>query len=123
MGSTLIEHAKEAISNFVINLNRYLTTHFLEEFGVEAPQVYTGTIATGDQFIKDPAHHGALKFKDENVLAVEMEGAAVAQVCREHKIPFVLIRTLSDKADHGAHIDFPRFIVKMYPLEKPIYQK
>ena len=45
-----------------------------------------------------------------DVLAVEMEGAAVAQVCFDHQVPFVVIRTISDKADHGAVIDFQKFI-------------
>ncbi|MBV53638.1 MAG: hypothetical protein CL816_06210 [Coxiellaceae bacterium] len=43
-------------------------------------------------------------------LAVEMEGASVAHVCHEHNIPFVIIRTNSDRADSKAAIDFPRFV-------------
>ncbi|MFX8848456.1 5'-methylthioadenosine/adenosylhomocysteine nucleosidase, partial [Acinetobacter baumannii] len=42
--------------------------------------------------------------------AVEIEGAAVAQVCNDYNIPFVVIRTISDKADHSSEVDFPRFI-------------
>ena len=38
-----------------------------------------------------------------------MEGAAVAQVCFEYKVPFSIIRTISDNANHNAHIDFPKF--------------
>jgi adenosylhomocysteine nucleosidase len=38
-----------------------------------------------------------------------MEGAAVAQVCYEHGIPFVVIRTISDSADETAPVDFPKF--------------
>ena len=45
-----------------------------------------------------------------DVFAVEMEGAAVAQVCDEHDIPFIVIRTISDKSDHSAVIDFQAFI-------------
>jgi adenosylhomocysteine nucleosidase len=45
--------------------------------------------------------------------AVEMEGASVAQVCTDYKIPFVVIRTISDKADHKSAIDFPRFVEKV----------
>jgi adenosylhomocysteine nucleosidase len=38
-----------------------------------------------------------------------MEGAAVAQVCFDYEIPFSIIRTISDNANHNAHVDFPKF--------------
>jgi adenosylhomocysteine nucleosidase len=43
-------------------------------------------------------------------LAVEMEGAAVAQVCADYGVPFAALRTISDRADDDAHADFNRFI-------------
>lgn len=46
-------------------------------------------------------------------MAVEMEGAAVAQVCEEHSIPYIIIRTISDKADHSAVINFQEFIIEI----------
>ena len=49
-------------------------------------------------------------------LVVEMEGAAVAQVCHEYAIPFVVIRTVSDRANDSAHIDFPKFIQEVAQL-------
>ena len=42
--------------------------------------------------------------------AVEMEGAAVAQVCAESNVPFGVVRTISDGADHGASVDFVKFL-------------
>jgi adenosylhomocysteine nucleosidase len=39
-----------------------------------------------------------------------MEGAAVAQVCHEHGVPFAVARVISDTADHGAAVDFARFL-------------
>ena len=39
-----------------------------------------------------------------------MEGAAVAQVCHDFGVPFAALRTISDRADDVAHIDFMRFI-------------
>jgi adenosylhomocysteine nucleosidase len=41
---------------------------------------------------------------------VEMEGAAVAQVCHDFARPFAVMRTVSDRADDAAHVDFPRFV-------------
>jgi adenosylhomocysteine nucleosidase len=38
-----------------------------------------------------------------------MEGAAVAQVCHDYGLPFAAIRTISDRADDVAHVDFPAF--------------
>jgi adenosylhomocysteine nucleosidase len=39
-----------------------------------------------------------------------MEGAAVAQVCREHGVPFACIRTISDTADEHMHASLPEFL-------------
>ncbi|HVL75656.1 MAG TPA: 5'-methylthioadenosine/adenosylhomocysteine nucleosidase, partial [Noviherbaspirillum sp.] len=47
------------------------------------------------------------------VLAVEMEGAAVAQVCFEFGVPFAVMRTISDSADEAAPIDFVRFVERI----------
>ena len=44
------------------------------------------------------------------VLAVEMEGAAIAQVCLDYGVPFAVMRTISDRADDSAHVDFPDFV-------------
>jgi len=42
-----------------------------------------------------------------------MEGAAVAQVCFDYGIPFAAVRTISDRADDQAHVDFPRFVIEV----------
>jgi hypothetical protein len=47
-------------------------------------------------------------------LAVEMEGAAVAQVCHDYGMPFAAVRTISDRADDIAHVDFQHFVT-MWP--------
>jgi adenosylhomocysteine nucleosidase len=39
-----------------------------------------------------------------------MEGAAVAQVCHDYAVPFAAMRTISDRADDNAHMDFPAFV-------------
>jgi adenosylhomocysteine nucleosidase len=55
----------------------------------------------------------ALLAAGHEVLAVEMEGAAVAQVCADYGVPFAAMRTISDRADDTAHIDFPRFVTEV----------
>ncbi|TFW27198.1 5'-methylthioadenosine/adenosylhomocysteine nucleosidase [Duganella callida] len=73
-------------------------------------RVHRGLIASGDQFIGKPGQIQALKAAIPSVLAVEMEGAAVAQVCFELGIPFAVIRTISDNANDDAAVDFMHFI-------------
>jgi adenosylhomocysteine nucleosidase len=46
-------------------------------------------------------------------LAVEMEGAAFAQVCHDYGVPFAAVRTISDRADDAAHGDFLQFIAQV----------
>ena len=72
-----------------------------------------GRVLTGDQFItqKDLASHRYLvdELKGD---AVEMEGASVGLVATVNKVPFLLIRTISDKADSHAKVDFHTFLPK-----------
>ncbi|MGC8808083.1 MAG: 5'-methylthioadenosine/adenosylhomocysteine nucleosidase [Thiomonas sp.] len=79
-------------------------------FGLHAPRVQRGLIVSGDRFISTRADSEALRQSLPDALAVEMEGAAVAQVCHDYATPFALARTISDRADDTAHIDFGRFI-------------
>lgn len=72
------------------------------------PTVVTGVVATGDQFISSSQKVAQLR-ADFNAEATEMEGAAVAQVCRELHVPLLVIRSLSDKADDNARRDMLSF--------------
>jgi adenosylhomocysteine nucleosidase len=67
-----------------------------------------GRILSGDQFVADKEQVQDL-FDEFKGSCVEMEGAAVAQVCHLNQIPFVIIRSLSDKADGSAHVNFLEF--------------
>jgi adenosylhomocysteine nucleosidase len=82
----------------------------LDSYNINSPKVVSGTIASGDQFIADHAKIAQLRNEIEGLQCIEMEGAAVAQVCHEHQIPFVVIRAISDKADSNAIHDFPNFV-------------
>jgi adenosylhomocysteine nucleosidase len=81
-----------------------------EEYLGDQRKVHVGTIASGDQFIAHPEKLEELRTSIPDLLCVEMEGAAVAQVCHEYGVPFLVIRTISDKADHSAPVDFMSFI-------------
>lgn len=79
-------------------------------FTTHVPQVHRGVIASGDTFVCDNAHRDSLTAAIPDLKCVEMEGAAAAQVCAEHGVPFVVARIISDEASHEAHIDFGAFI-------------
>ena len=111
----LIENAKSAAENFVAKIEQNIQLEMLQKFGISKPTVFTGIIASGDQFITNAAEHDALRIDGEEVFAVEMEGAAIAQVCHEHDVPYIVVRTISDKADHSADVDFPAFVAEIAP--------
>lgn len=73
------------------------------------PKLHFGAIATGDQFIANEIKKIELH-KQFNADAVEMEGAAVAQVCFNHSVPCIIIRAISDTAGAHAPKDFPSFM-------------
>lgn len=70
-----------------------------------------GRILSGDQFLADREAVKTL-FEQLGGSCVEMEGAAVAQVCSMNGIPFVVVRSMSDKADGSAHVNFAEFTVQ-----------
>lgn len=69
-----------------------------------------GLIATGDSFICDPARIAVIRQQFPSMLAVEMEGAAIAQVCHMLKTPFVVIRSLSDIAGKESPQSFDAYL-------------
>jgi adenosylhomocysteine nucleosidase len=75
-------------------------------------QVEKGLIATGDSFMQDPKRVEFVRTKFENLQAVEMEAAAIAQVAHQFGIPFVIIRSLSDIAGKESEVSFDQFIDK-----------
>jgi adenosylhomocysteine nucleosidase len=79
-------------------------------FGLTRPRIHRGLIASGDQFINEGARIDGLNAALPGLVAVEMEGAAVAQVCYELNVPCAVIRTISDNANENAATDFLRFV-------------
>lgn len=70
--------------------------------------VFVKRIVSGDQFISDSQKKKEL-IEIFGGFCTEMEGASIAQVCYINKIPFVIIRSISDKADDSAEVNFAEF--------------
>lgn len=80
----------------------------------EMPPVHRGAVGSGDSFVYRPEQVSLIRerFGADRVACVEMEGAALAQVCRRFGVPFLIVRSLSDvpAAGEGNHLDFPVFL-------------
>lgn len=109
----MIALAKRSAEYYISNcMKDDVSKSDLDEFNISIPSIAVGTIASGDQFIADGHKVQSLRTNIPNLKCLEMEGAAVAQVCYEHKMDFVIFRVISDRADEHATINFPKFIEK-----------
>lgn len=79
---------------------------------IDEIQIVKGAIATGDSFMSDPIRVDFIRTKFENLQAVEMEAAAIAQVAYQFNVPFVIIRSLSDIAGKESNVSFEQFLEK-----------
>ncbi len=79
-------------------------------FKLDQVRVHRGLVGSGDRFVSSKSHLAQIADSLPGLLAVEMEGAAVAQVCAEMGIPFAVLRTISDNANEEAATDFMRFV-------------
>ena len=105
--------AGRAVSNLINKgVESMVGEEAVKEFNLD-PKLYFGDIASGDQFINSDEKRSEILSLLPEVMCVEMEGAAVAQVCLEFNTPFTVIRTISDTADHNARVDFGKFIVEV----------
>jgi len=105
----LLEAAREGLTG--------ATGHFYQNSPDQRVAVHAGLIASGDRFVSGATEsrglQAALQAAGFAPLAVEMEGAAVAQVCFDYGVPFAAVRTISDRADDQAHVDFPTFVAEV----------
>lgn len=76
-----------------------------------AGKVKKGRVLSGDQFIASREVVASL-YQELDGVCVEMEGASVAQVCSMNAIPYVVLRSMSDKADGSAHVNFAEFTIQ-----------
>lgn len=108
--ATLSVQLADAAQQVLQAAELHLGSDTLAQFQLSSPQVHRGLIVSGDRFISTKAESQALCEVLPKALAVEMEGAAVGQVCFDYGVPFAAVRTISDRADETAHTDFNRFI-------------
>jgi len=97
-----------ATTRFLDNYSSFFSNEPVN-FGIKNPRQYQGMIVSGDKFVNGMDKINEIKKLVPSALCVEMEGAAVAQVCYEYNVPFQIIRIISDKANDNSHIDFPLF--------------
>ncbi|MEX3957853.1 5'-methylthioadenosine/adenosylhomocysteine nucleosidase [Trinickia sp. EG282A] len=102
----LADRLAAACERFVTDEGAILT----ERFRLDGVRVHRGMIVSGDRFVSSEAEVRALALALPDALAVEMEGAAIAQVCYEHDVPCAVVRTISDTADDHAHMSFTSFL-------------
>jgi adenosylhomocysteine nucleosidase len=113
----MVALARESAEEYTrAQIRRDIPAAALSAFGMRPiPKICEGLIVSGDKFMADPEaivglQAALLGAGLPSPLCVEMEGAAVAQVCYEHDVPVIVMRTISDKADHSAVIDFEAFV-------------
>ena len=119
LGRSFFESKSEWVSEFAGIINDLLAAAHLktvidkadlDNFKIHHPSLHVGDIASGDKFFSSSTEKQQLRAMLPSILCVDMEGAAVAQVCDEYDVPFTIIRTISDSADEKAELDFSSFI-------------
>jgi len=106
----LTQSLKAAAQDILKNPAQWIDMDVMHELHVHAPKVHAGMVVSGDRFVSTTVESRDLQQRQPHALAVEMEGAAVAQVCLDYGVPFGAVRTISDRADDAATVDFSRFI-------------
>lgn len=88
---TLIELAHKTLSDLSLTAHR-------------------GSVASGDKFMTKDHHIAETRASFPDLHAVEMEGAAIAQICHRFNVPFVVVRALSDIAGQESPMSFEQFL-------------
>jgi adenosylhomocysteine nucleosidase len=108
--AALADTLAKACARCLLRADELIGAADMASLGVAQPRLHHGLVASGDRFVSSHAESAALRAVLPDALAVEMEGAALAQVCADFDRPFAVLRTISDRADDSAHVDFTRFI-------------
>jgi len=86
------------------------------DLGLGPPERHDGLVASGDAFVNSWGSSRRLRQELPDVLACDMESAALAQVCVAAGLPFGIVRTISDRANGQAMVDFAKFLALAAPL-------
>ena len=125
IGKRLVQHDFDITAfghpkGFITNIGQYVESDSeliskMEQTILKLSQnefkIKIGTIASGDIFCTEPKMKEKIRTKF-NADAIEMEGAAIAQVCKLNEIPFIVIRSISDNPDRKNEITFDQFLEK-----------
>lgn len=111
---TAFGHPKGFISNvgqFIESDKQLLNKmkKIVENFNDNEFKIKIGVIASGDIFCTDPRMKDKIKYKFD-ADAIEMEGAAIAQVCKLDNIPFIIIRSISDNPNLNNVITYEEYL-------------
>ncbi len=77
---------------------------------MEDKHAVRGLICTGDAFVCTAERQAFIRTHFPSVIAVEMEASAIAQTCHQFKVPFVVVRAISDVADKESPMSFEEFL-------------
>lgn len=99
----------------ICDLGKYIKTdekllEIAKKIDLEGKKIIVGTIASADKFFSSPNEAPRIRKEFGNSECVEMEGAAIAQVCFLDNIPFLVIRGISDVANSNNKIDFHEYL-------------
>jgi len=75
-------------------------------------KIVRGMIVTGDQFVSSNSQREVILSAFPEAMCAEMEGGAIGHVCEQNKVPFCILRCMSDNANGDSGIDYPEFSVK-----------
>lgn len=107
----LTEQLQKAANTYCeLDFENQISPEMRTELDIHKPHIHMGLLVSGDQFIGTMMQWKKIRTELPETLFVEMEGAAVAQVCHDSNIPWCSIRTISDKANAVAHLDFNLFL-------------
>lgn len=125
IGKKLVQHDFDITAfghpkGFISNVGQYVESdsklikkmeQTIAELQDKEFKIKIGTIASGDIFCTEIKMKEKIKSKFE-ADAIEMEGGAIAQVCKLDKVPFIIIRSISDSPNGNNNITFDQFLEK-----------
>ncbi|MBE6552288.1 MAG: 5'-methylthioadenosine/adenosylhomocysteine nucleosidase [Ruminococcaceae bacterium] len=107
LSERLMKAARDYIEN---DMKKEIPESVMKEFSLSGMKTHTGTVASGDVFVRTTEKKNFIRENVENVKCTEMEGAAAAQAAFEMGIPMAVARIISDKADEDGEFSYDRFV-------------